>query len=212
MTQPLSLPVLVAVPALFLVHAALWAGAPPVAPAMALRLLSWAGVTAIIPLLVTRVEQLPLASIGLQPPGWRTLFSGLALFVVAFLVAGMTARGLMPALGLTSDTGRIAAIAALPLLLQLGMFATAAVTEELVFRGFLMSRLLPLSPVVAVAASVILFTLPHALTWRPAQLVFVAPLGLVFALFFAWRRDLPACILAHFLVDTAGFMMMRLHR
>jgi len=39
--------------------------------------------------------------------------------------------------------------------------------------------------------------------------VFAAPLGLVFALFFLWRRDLLSCILAHALVKVAGFLMFQ---
>lgn len=212
MTAPATLPVVVAVSAMLLLAAAVGAAAPLTPPGIALRLAAWWAVILLTLVLVTRVEQLPLTSIGLGRPPWVSLASGLALFVVAFLVAGATARGLMPALGLASDTGRVAMIAALPIAVQLALFITAAVGEELICRGVVIPRLWPLSPTLAVIASVILFTLPHAFAWRPAQLVFVAPLGLVFALFFAWRRDLPACILAHLLVDTAGFLMMRLPR
>ena len=104
------------------------------------------------------------------------------------------------------------AIARAPRALQLAVFATAAVVEELVCRGYVISRLVPLSPMIAVIASVAIFTLPHMFGWRATQLIFVAPLGLVFALFFLWRPDLPAVMIAHFLVDAAGFLMMRMAR
>jgi membrane protease YdiL (CAAX protease family) len=177
-----------------------------------LRLASWWIVISTVLVMVTRVERLPLASIGLKPVGPDTLGWGAGMFVVAFLISGLVARLLMPALGVGQDGGQAMRIAAQPVVLQLALFATAAVVEELVCRGFIISRLAPFSPALAVAASVALFMLPHMFGWKPAQLLFVAPLGIVFALFFLWCRDLPACIIAHFLVDTAGFMLMRLPR
>ena len=176
------------------------------------RLVSWWVVCALTMLVVTRIEGLPLRSIGVRPPDIGSLGWGVLLFVVAFMIAGAAARIIMPALGLAQDQTRASAIANAPLALQLAMFATAVAAEELICRGFVMSRLVPISPAVAVIASVVVFTLPHAFGWRLAQLVFVAPLGLVFSLFFLWRPDLPAVIIAHFLVDTAGFLMLRMVR
>jgi membrane protease YdiL (CAAX protease family) len=177
-----------------------------------LRLASWWGVIGLVLIVVTQLEGLPLVSIGVRLPDITSVGWGGALFLVGFIIAGVSANVLMPALGLAQDTVRASAIANAPLALQLALFATAAVVEELVCRGFMISRLAPVSPMLALFASVVVFTLPHAFGWKLAQLLFVAPLGLVFALFFLWRPDLPACIIAHFLVDTAGFLMMRMQR
>lgn len=177
-----------------------------------MRLGSWWIVAIAVVLIVLRFEQQPLTSLGWHPPSLSTFGWGVGLFVAAFLTAGVVARLVMPAMGLAQDAGQAARVAAMPLATQLAVFFTAAVVEELVCRGYVISRLLPFSPALAVIASAALFTLPHAFGWRPAQLVFVAIIGFVFSLFFLWRRDLPACILAHFLLDTAGFVMMRLSR
>ena len=175
-------------------------------------MLSWWVFIAMALLIVVRIERLPLASVGWHTPGFAAVGWGGGLFVVAFVIAGLTAALLMPAFGFSQDAARALKVTALPLSLQLGIFATAAVVEELVCRGLVISRLAPLCPPFAMVVSVAIFALPHVFSWRPAQLIFVLPLGLVFALFFLWRRDLPACILAHFLVDAAGFLMMRLPR
>lgn len=208
-----SLVVLLLVVGCFVGAAALSSAFRPAEGAgLGLRLASWWAVVAATLFAVTGIERLPLASVGLQSVGLGTIGWGAAVFVCAFLLAGVVARLLMPALGLEQDAGQAARIAARPIALQLMLFATAAVVEELVCRAVVISRLAPLSPTLAVAASILLFTLPHLFSWKPAQLVFVAPLGAVFALFFLWRGDLPACILAHFLVDTAGFLLLRLPR
>lgn len=174
------------------------------------RLASWWIVGLLVLLIVLRIEGLPLSSIGIRAPGIGSVGWGALLFLVAFMAAGATARIVMPALGLQQDASRAAAIATAPVPLVLAVAATAAVVEELVCRGFLMSRLLPISPVLALLASIGVFTLPHGFGWRIEQLVFVAPLGLIFSLFFLWRPDLPAVIIAHFLVDAVGFLMMRM--
>jgi uncharacterized protein len=185
------------------------ASTPSIRPS---RLVSWWCVCVLTMVVVAQIEGLPLRSIGVCPPDIGSLGWGVVLFLIAFMVAGAAARIVMPALGLAQDKARASAIANAPLALQLALSGTAAVMEELICRGFVMSRLVPISPTLAVIASVVVFTLPHAFSWRLAQLVFVAPLGLVFSLFFLWRADLLAVIIAHFLVDTAGFLMLRMAR
>lgn len=182
------------------------------AMAVGWRLASWWIVIAATLFIITGHAGLKLRAIGLAAPGLASLGWGMALFVVAFLLSGILARLLMPALGLAQDGGQAARIAALPIPIQLALFITAAAVEELVCRGVIIASLAPVSPTLAVAASVLVFALPHLFAWKPAQLAFVTPLGLVFALFFLWRFDLAACILAHFLVDAAGFLLMRLPR
>jgi len=63
------------------------------------------------------------------------------------------------------------------------------------------------SAVLAIAVSVITFTWAHYGGWGPVQLIPVFGAGVIFAVLYVWRRDLPSNILAHFLTDGAGFLL-----
>jgi membrane protease YdiL (CAAX protease family) len=58
----------------------------------------------------------------------------------------------------------------------------------------------------AVVVSVAAFTYAHMRGWGPAHLISVGASGLVFSLFYVWRRDLPSNIFGHFLSDATGFL------
>jgi membrane protease YdiL (CAAX protease family) len=49
-------------------------------------------------------------------------------------------------------------------------------------------------------------TFAHLAGWGWVQLIPVAGAGLIFALLYAWRRDLPSNMLGHFLADALGFL------
>ncbi|MGH8146841.1 MAG: lysostaphin resistance A-like protein [Rhodanobacteraceae bacterium] len=84
---------------------------------------------------------------------------------------------------------------------------TAAVTEEVLYRGYAVGigQLLFGSLWVACAVSVVAFTLAH-LKWGFAHLMPVFVSAVVFTLLFVFTRNLWLCILAHAIVDGAGFL------
>ncbi len=89
-----------------------------------------------------------------------------------------------------------------------GMAAMVGLYEELVFRGFLMTRLRRAtgSWVLAVLVSTAIFTALHALDQTHAALISVTILSLVFSAVTVWRRSLVPAIVAHALFDLSQLL------
>lgn len=88
--------------------------------------------------------------------------------------------------------------------------AIIGIYEELVFRGFLMTRLRrgTGSWTVAVALSTVIFTSLHAFDQTRSALVVVAILSLVFSLATIWRRSIIPAIIAHALFDFSQLLLL----
>jgi len=82
--------------------------------------------------------------------------------------------------------------------------------EELLFRGFLMTRLrrATQSWTLAVVLSTAVFTSLHAIDQTPAALVPVAILSIVFSLATIWRRSIIPAIVGHFLFDLVSMVYL----
>lgn len=91
-----------------------------------------------------------------------------------------------------------------------GMAAMVGLYEELVFRGFLMTRLRRAtgSWILAVLVSTAIFTALHALDQTQAALVSVTILSLVFSAVTIWRRSLIPAIVAHALFDLSQLLWL----
>jgi hypothetical protein len=88
-------------------------------------------------------------------------------------------------------------------ILMLFTCLTAAFTEELMFRGYLLPRLQVLfgKPWIAIIVSSLLFGLAHAgyLNFNSVFLPFL--LGIAFAVYYYKYRNIAVLIVAHFLID-----------
>ncbi len=174
----------------------------PTATAVGLAVM-WALCLAVLAL-VRFVERRPWASVGVRPPGlrWLVLAAGIGLVLSLLVPAlGALAELLLP----TGDSGTVGSVGArhhwLVLLLAV---LTAAVTEEVLFRGYALERLLELSGSKTLAAIVSLasFTLTHGGSWALSHVIgVVIPLGAALTLLYLWRRNLIVVIVAHFVVD-----------
>ncbi len=95
--------------------------------------------------------------------------------------------------------------------LSLGLLSIAVATyEELLFRGFLLPRMRRVtnSWVLAALLSTVVFTALHALDQKPAAMVPIAILSLVFCSVTIWRRSIVPAIFGHFLFDFAQFLFL----
>ena len=157
---------------------------------------------------VVAVERRPLSSIGLRrPTGWTLLF-GVAFALVLFALDPLSDL-LIRVLHLQQQGGSAEhAIVVMPYWYKVLLVTRAALAEEVVFRGYAIERIEELtgSRTLAVAVSVAAFTAAHAAYWGWASLLGVAIAGLALALFYLWRRDLVACMIAHFIVDAVGLL------
>ncbi len=97
----------------------------------------------------------------------------------------------------------------MPPALLLLLCGWVAVFEEVVFRGFLLTRLRVIvrSWPVAVAGGSLLFALPHSYQ-GPVAVGLVFVLGLMLGAVFAWRRSLAPVIVWHFLFNGVQFFAL----
>lgn len=161
----------------------------------------WIGVGLLLAV-VLGVERLGLASLLIRRPSWMDIEWALYAFGGAMLwawVAGMIAPQ-------TGNEG-------IEIVLQLGVVGililtvTAAVTEEIVYRGFLAERLGALfgprrwAPWVGAALSLAIFVASHIPFFGPSWLLHQFPSALAIAVIAVIRRNLIAAMLVHLLTN-----------
>jgi uncharacterized protein len=167
--------------------------------------------------LVLRRDGDGAASVGLARPQrpWRLPAIGLGAALLGYAAA--IAAMLLATRGFgwpPSDHGRFAAVAGDPAKLA-GYLAvawtTAAFGEEVLFRGFLQSRLRAMfgatlgAGALAVLVQAAVFGLAHAYQ-GPTGMLVTATLGAVFGALMLRLRNVWPLVLAHGLVDTASLV------
>ena len=159
------------------------------------------------------------AALGLAPPArpLRTLWAGPAYAVAGYAAAIAATLVATQVLGWPPmQSGKLGGVQGhLPALL--GMLAiawtTAALGEELLFRGFLQGRLQALlggrrgAGLLAVLAQATLFGLAHAYQGATGILV-TGVLGLVFGLLYLRAKSLWPLVIAHGLIDTLSLLAL----
>ena len=184
-------------------------------PALSLRAL---GAIVIIALLARRRRLTP-RSVGLTRSGAPlNIAIGLAVLVVVYVLIAVTMLllwFLWPAVvgEMQENARRIMEL--VPNLHPVEFVPVAAligVYEELVFRGFLMTRLRRATGgwTIAVILSTAVFTALHAFEQTPSALVVVAILSLVFSLVTIWRRSIIPAIITHGLFDLSQLLLLHL--
>jgi len=95
-------------------------------------------------------------------------------------------------------------------LCSIAMFV--GVYEEIIFRGFILTRLRRAtgSAVSAVVFSAILFAAPHVMTQEAIVMVPIFLLGIIWAVLTLWRRSVVAAIIGHALFDASQLIGMYL--
>jgi len=92
----------------------------------------------------------------------------------------------------------------IPVAILIGLY------EEVIFRGFMLSRLRrgTGSWTVAVVASTAVFTLLHSFEQTTAALIVVGILSIVFSMVTIWRQSIIPAIVAHTLFDYSQFVFL----
>ncbi len=87
---------------------------------------------------------------------------------------------------------------------------TAAVVEELFFRGYLQTRLEKIykNPTIAIIFSAAIFGILHSTYGTWAQVVGPFFIGIVFSFFYKKYKNLKILIIVHFLIDVMSLMAM----
>lgn len=157
-------------------------------------------VLAVVALLVfvRTVERRDLSSLGIHRPSGKDMEWAMYLFG-AHMAWTWTAHRLWPP---ESDAGT-ASITALPVLTVLLIVLTAAVCEEVLFRGYPIERLAELTGHrwIAVAVTLPVFLAPHLAFFGPQWLLHQFTGTLAIYVLFVWRRNLPAAMVLHVAVN-----------
>jgi len=171
----------------------------------------WWTFAAVVLLWLAFVEQQPLSSVGFRWPTWKTfvfaVVGAVAMLFVMILHMGVIVRVFH--LDTTTVLAQQQMILSQPYWFRVLLVLRAAVVEEILFRGYMIEKVRQLTGSVglAVAVSVLAFTWAHYAGWGAVQLIPVFGAGVILALLYVSRRDLPSNMLAHFLTDGAGFLL-----
>jgi membrane protease YdiL (CAAX protease family) len=142
----------------------------------------------------------------------KEMVLGIGLYIPLFLVVGLLESALRMA-GLSFPSTPLPSFMTAKglgeSLLAVVLVAVVALTEETIFRGYLILRLKSItsSPVAAALLSAAIFSLGHGYEGS-AGVVTVGVMGLIFAFVYMWRQSLVAPIMMHFLQDFIGIVLL----
>jgi membrane protease YdiL (CAAX protease family) len=173
------------------------------------QLAMWGFLAAVL-WIVVGVERRPLTSIGLRPPGVRSLAMGVALAAVIMWVLTPFNVWLLGKLGLGGYEEGIATARRMPTWLLAFAVLTAGVVEEVLYRGFPLERLAEATGSAALAGSitVLVFAVVHWPVWGAGPVLSFVVSGIVVTAFYVWQRDLTATIVAHAVTDAMGLIVV----
>jgi len=146
--------------------------------------------------------------------GWREVGVGILLFFPVFYGAGYLDRFLQ-SLGFsapaTSTPSFLSPQGVGEIILALVLVTVVAISEETIFRGYLILRFEETlkSPTLAVLLSGVVFSLGHGYEGASGAIT-VGAMGIAFAVVYLWRKSLIAPIVMHFLQDFVGIVLLPL--
>jgi CAAX protease family protein len=144
---------------------------------------------------------------------WKEFILGVILFFPFFYTSGKLENALHAA-GLSIPSTPLPAFlsprGSVEFLLAFFLVVVVAITEETIFRGYLILRFKAMmNNPAAVLLSAVVFSIGHGYEGT-AGLVTVGFMGLIFALVFRWRRSLVAPMVMHFLQDFTVIVLFPL--
>ena len=154
-------------------------------------------------------ERRPPEALGLRRFVPIHLAWGIGGFVVSTVGITLTFP-LISALGLDSLEDGVRRLAVLPLALRLAIPLSAGITEEILFRGFLIERLSELTGRMSTGAltSWLVFTALHVPFWGVGGALQIGVASAVFCLTYAICRSVVPCIVIHVLNDAWAFLIV----
>ena len=164
----------------------------------------WSGAIVVVAGVIA-VENRPLTSIGWQHMTIRGGIIAIGIGIVLSLLVPVLTLLISAIIPGAEEEGTIAQVTeTVPAWLIFISVLTAAVTEEILYRGYLIERLLDLTghKWFSGAISVFVFVLVHAAGWN-WQHVFgvVLPLGIILTALYLWRRNLFFVMIVHLVIN-----------
>ena len=154
-------------------------------------------------------ERQPLASLWLKPLRWQSIAWGLVLFALCSTVVFPVGEWVRHAAGLSGFSQGMEPLMRFPLSYRIVAVIGAGVVEELLFRGYTITRLTALTGRVWLAAVVALagFSALHVPGWGWGFVIGGLFGGVVTTAFFVWKKDLLAMMVFHAITDAMGFVI-----
>jgi uncharacterized protein len=168
----------------------------------------WWIAVAVLLFYVLRVERRPLSSIGLRGLGfWDVLIAIVAGFLM-FTGAKVIHSEIFLRFHLQPNMREAYRMMAAPFWYRFILVLSAAVVEEILFRGYSIERLQELTggPLLAALASWLAFTAMHINSWGVVFLIYAGFHGVILTLLYVWWRNLPSNIITHWVVDAAIYL------
>jgi membrane protease YdiL (CAAX protease family) len=164
----------------------------------------WWAIVALVLAYVRLVERRPLSSIGFR--SLRKTDGVLAVLAAVVMLSGLAGIYylVLPRLGF-DESQRVDELLATPLWWRVISVLRAAVSEEVIFRGYGIERLREVTGSAGLAAviSCVVFTVAHVGPWGWGHLLIAGFGGTVLTALYLWRRNLWVNIIAHAIVDGA---------
>jgi membrane protease YdiL (CAAX protease family) len=190
---------LVGPPLFVVVSNRLFGRSPTLAIQIVLQIL-FCGFAALIVWVVMRRERLSLESIGIRQPTWATLISGIVLWGVNWIWTPLIAQPVLNTFGRHGLEAGLQELVLMPVWFRVFVHLTGGMVEEILYRGYAIERLGILTGHrwMGGVISAVIFGLAHIPTWGVAFALGVdLPFGIVMTIFYLWRRDLIANMIAH---------------
>jgi uncharacterized protein len=164
--------------------------------------------TAIVVAVILFWEKRPLQSIGLSRPTYVSLRAGVGIALLLIVLALVGATIIDKAGVSTADKGQGEMVIGMSGALQALVALTAGFTEEILFRGYAVTRFTELtgSRWWGAIIPVVFFGGIHAPFWGVGHALVAGLSGLWLTLVFLWRRNLWTNITAHALLDALVFV------
>lgn len=145
---------------------------------------------------------------------WQEVILGIGLFIGMYFVASLL-EGILVQAGFSSMSAPTPSLMAtggiFQSLLGVLLVGVVAISEETIFRGYLLLRFRNITSSTgwAIVWATVIFALGHGYEGT-AGVITVGFMGLVFALVYVWRKSLVAPVIMHFLQDFIGIVLLPL--
>ncbi|MDH7482528.1 MAG: type II CAAX endopeptidase family protein [Armatimonadota bacterium] len=145
---------------------------------------------------------------------WRDIILGIVLFIPFMYISDAFER-VFQAIGLSAPStptpSFLHARGSMEFALATVLVVVVALSEETIFRGYLIQRFAAVthSTTAAVFLSAFIFSLGHGYEGS-VGVATVGVMGVLLALVYIWRRSLVAPIVIHFLQDFLGIVLLPL--
>jgi membrane protease YdiL (CAAX protease family) len=156
-------------------------------------------------------ERQPIESLWLTPARWRSSIAwGLLFVALNYALVAPIGDAMRRAAGLPGFSSGMEQIMRYPLWYRAFAVLGAGVVEEVLFRGYTVTRLIILTrrPWLAATLAVVGFGAIHVPLWGWGFMVGGLFGGAVWMAAFLWRKDLLAMIVFHTVTDAIGIVVM----